>query len=265
MLDLIKIDIKNCLKNIRFQISFLCLLGVSLLAFWGVCAANYNESSLYLESTNKLGIIQGVSVRNMFQMLLLTIPVLASVMYSDSYIYEKNENISNYFFARTSKTKYFLSKIIVVFLVVFMSIFITLVLNELLTWIAIPNIGVYTAGAQEYASPKYDNSFFMPSIYNSYPYLYNIIISAIFALYGALIAVIAFNISLLVKMKSITLHIFTLLIVQVIFFVVPERFALEMYIQSWNGTFKDFIITVLAWICIAIITGIVGIWKECKS
>lgn len=265
MLELIKIDIKNCINNLRFKIIFLSILGISLISFFSTCATYYGKNSLQIYSTNKMSLILSSDLRSVFHFLILTIPMLACIIYSDSYIIERKNNITNYFFIRSSRIKYFISKILVIFCTVFSTIFLVLIINELLTYTAIPKIGVNTGyGIPIYQIRVNNNEFFLQQIYNLNPYVYNIILITISAIYGALIAVIAFNISLIIRMKPVTLIIGTFLIVNLISIILPMNFRIELYIQSWPGNFKDFLLTFCIWIVALILTGVIGIVKECK-
>jgi hypothetical protein len=262
MSALIKIDLKNCLSSEKFKLCFLFLLSISLLSFIGAGLESFMANSLQLDFSYKMGIMQGSSGRSALNFILLIVPLIVCVMYSDSFIYEKDMNIYVYFFLRASKLKYFLSKIITIFIVVFFTLISTLSINEILTVIAIPNIGANNGyGIPAYLLKANASRLFLENIYYSHLYLYNFLLILITAFYGALIAVIGFNLSLILKLRKVTLFIYMFLGVHLTLLVLPSRFQIYEYIQASPGKLSDFIITLTGWIMICIVTGTIGIWK----
>ncbi|MCY6959660.1 hypothetical protein [Clostridium brassicae] len=263
MINLIKLDFENCFRSVKFRLCFLFLYCISIFSFLTVSIMTYKQSSLQLNFTYKMGIIQGVGQRSVFQLILLLLPLITCGIYSDSFIYERDKNIISHYLTRTCKLKYFISKIFSIFIIVFFSIFFVLSINELLIFLEIPNIGVnHGYGITVYQLKSDADSFFLSSIYTAHPYLYNYLLILITSLYAALVAVIGFNISLLFHMKKITLYIYMFLGVHLISFILPEQFQIYNYIQSIPGTFKNFVITLIGWIAIAFISGVIGIFKE---
>lgn len=269
MLSLLKLDFKNCINSFKFKICFLSVWIISIISYLGVCTEYFNSNSLKLQSTNNLGLIMNPNIRQMYFLLFFALPLISTFIYSDSFIYERENNICPYYFVRQSKTLYFISKIIVNFIVVFFTIFIGLSINEILTQIAIPNIGVLSGSA----TPAYQlvindpktSGMFRNDLYVNHPYLYNYFIIFITAIFCALISVIAFNISLLFRMKKVTLLIVTFLCVNISLFLLPEKYQFQMYIQAGPDELYDFHSTILGWIIVLIITGIVGIWRKSKE
>ncbi|MCB2339689.1 hypothetical protein [Clostridium estertheticum] len=266
MLTLIKLDLKNCIKNEKFKIYFLSLLGICIFSFLAVCTDSFMSNSLQLNFPNKMGIMLGNNVRSVLQFILLTLPLIACGIYSDSFIYERDNNICVYYLARINKRKYFTAKMFSIFIIVFFTILLPLSINELLTLLAIPNVGVdHGYGLTVYLLKANASEFFLQSIYNGHPYLYNYLLILITSFYGALVAVIGFNISLLFQMKKINLLIYMFLGVNLTSFVLPQKFQIYNYIQSNPGNLSDFIIALTGWIVVCIISGTIGIWKETRS
>lgn len=266
MITLIKLDFKNCLRNEKYKLCFLSLLGICLFSFLTVCISSFMGNSLQLDFTNKMGIMLGTNVRPVFHLILLFIPLIACVIYSDSFIYERDNNICVYYLTRTYKLKYFISKIFSIFIIVFFTILVPLSVNELLTRLAIPNIGVnHGYGLTVYQLKANVGGFFLQSIYDKYPYLYNFLLILITSFYGSLVAVIGFNFSLIFQIRKITLFIYIFLGVHLTSFVLPSKFQIYNYIQSSPGNLKDLIIALIGWILICIISGTIGVWKETRK
>lgn len=266
MSELIKIDLNNCIKNRKFKIAFSIIFIASVLEFLGKGMEYFGKTSLDLIESNNLSIILSESNRGIILLIILAIPLIVCSIYSDSYLYESQRGIDNYYFIRVSRRKYFISKIIVIFIVSFLSILIPLGINEILTYIALPNIGVKTGyGLPIYEVINVNSNIFMDNLYRIHPYIYNVFIILLISLYGAMIAVIAFNLSLFIKMKASTLYIYIFLIVNIIQIIIPMQFTIELYIQTWPGEFKNFIITIFCWIMVVILTTIFGVRKvECR-
>ncbi len=269
MISLLKLDFKNCISNFKFKICFLSVWLISIISYIGVCTNYFNANSLKLVSTNKLSLIMSSEVREVYFILLFALPLISTFIYSDSFIYERENNICPYYFVRQSKVLYFISKIIINFTVVFFTIFIGLGINEVFTQITIPNIGVLSGSA----TPAYElvinnpniSGVFCNDLYINHPYLYNYFIILITSLFCALISVISFNISLLFRIKRLTLLIVTFLSVNISAFILPMKYQFQMYIQAWTGNLKGFYITLFGWIAIVIITAVLGIWRKSRE
>lgn len=269
MLSLLKLDFKNCINSFKFKVCFLSVWLISIISYLGVCTEYFNSNSLKLRSTNNLSLIMNINTREMYFLLIFTLPLISAFIYSDSFIYERENNICPYYFVRQSKVLYFISKIITNFIVVFFTIFIGLSINEILTQIAIPNIGVLGEGGTPAYQLVINNpktpGMFCNDFYINHPCLYNYFIIFITATFSALISVISFNISLLFRLKRVTLLIVTFLCVNISLFLLPEKYQFQMYIQAGPNDIHDFCPTILGWIIVLIITGIVGVWRKSKE
>lgn len=267
MISLLRIDFKNCINNIKFKACFLVMCGISIFSYICIVLGCINKNSLDLLSTNNLSLITGIGTKSMYYIILFSLPIIASFIYSDSFVYEKENNICLYYFLRKDKRKYYVSKVIVNFVVVFLTIFISLSINEILTFIAVPNIGIQGTSA----TPVYQNIInedtihkFWPSLYIAHPFIYNYFIIFLNAMFGALISVIAFNISLIFNMKKITVVVIAFLGVNISVFILPIKYQFQMYVQTWKGEMNDFIFTLLGWIAVGVITLLIGMWRQLK-
>lgn len=269
MFSLLKLDLRNCINSFKFKICFLSVWVISIISYLGVCYEYYNSNSLQITATNTLGLITDPDAKQLYFILLFILPLISVFIYSDSFIYERQNNICPYYFVRQSKILYFISKIITNFIVVFSTIFIGLGINEILTQIAIPDIGVLSgSGTPAYELVVNDpniSGVFCNNLYINHPFIYNYFIIFITAIFFALIAAIAFNISLLFRMKKLTLLIITFLCVNITMFILPMKYQFQMYIQAWPGNLNDFYFTISGWIVIFIITGVIGIWRKNKE
>lgn len=269
MISLLKLDFKNCISNFKFKICFLSIWVVSIISYLCVSTSSFNFDSLKLTSTNKLSLIMNPEVRQLYFILLFALPLISVFIYSDSFIYERENKICPYYFVRQSKALYFISKIITNFIITFFTIFIGLGINEVLTQIAIPNVGVLSgSGTPAYelvVNDRQISGVFCNNLYVNHPFIYNYLIIFIMAIFFALIAAIAFNITLLFRMKRVTLLIITFLCVNITLFILPMKYQFQMYIQAYPGKLNDFYFTISGWIIIFIITAIAGVWRRSKE
>lgn len=265
MVELLKLDFKNCINSFKFKICFLSIFIISIISYLGTCLRYFNSTSIELTSSSNLGLLMNPETKELYFILLFALPLISGFIYADSFIYERENNICIYYFLRKKRILYIISKIVVNFIVVFFTIFIGLSLNELLINFAIPDIGVLS----DSATPAYQLVTIKPKIirafnndlYLSHPHIYNYYIIAITALFSALISVISFNISLIFRMKKVTLLIITFLIVNISAFILPENYQFQMYIQAVPGELSDFYIVLFGWISLFIITAAVGVWR----
>ena len=269
MVSLLKLDFKNCINNFKFKICFLSVWTISIISYFNVCIKYFNANSLNLTSTNELSLIRSPDERQLYFLLLFALPIISAFIYSDSFIYERENNICPYYFVRERKVLYLISKIITNFTVVFFTIFIGLGINEVLTQITIPNIGVLSGSGTPAYQLVINNSKisgqFCNNLYLNHPYFYNYFIIFIISIFCALISVIAFNISLLLRINQLTLLIITFLSVNISTFVLPMKYQFQMYIQCWPGKLTDFYIIILGWISVITITGVLGVWRKSKE
>lgn len=264
MLNLLKLDFRNCTNNKKFKNCFLILFTISILSFVITCIAYFNSTSLDLISTNSMGLVLGGELRVFYHLILMIGPLVGAVMYSDSFIYEFQENIIPTITSRCNKKVYFISKVITIFVVTFISIFFIFSINEILTYIAIPNIGI----RNDYGVPAYillgnnTDEFFMQTIKNSSPIVYKFIIIAFNAIFISFTSILTFNLTLIFRIKSITVIIIVFLIINISQIILPIRYQVQMYLQCWPGDFNDFLKVAILWIILLVITFIVGIRKE---
>ena len=102
MISLLKLDFKNCINNFKFKTCFLAVWTISIISYIGVCAEYFNASSIELTSTNKLSLIMNPGARQLYFLLLFALPIISTFIYSDSFIYERENNICPYYFVRKS-------------------------------------------------------------------------------------------------------------------------------------------------------------------
>jgi hypothetical protein len=267
MSKLLKNELTRCIYGQKFKILFAALLGYSLFAFLITAINIWNHTSLRLLSADQYSILLSSDLRAFLHLLLLICPIISCIIYADSYILEREKGIVNYYYTRIGFLKNIAAKLLAVILMNFFTIFIILLLNIVLIWIAIPDIGVssqYGLPVYQYQIPGKDN-LFLADVYNKNPFFYTSIIAGIIALFHAFIGACALGLSLLIKnIKRINLYIYIFVSVSILTILVPIRFELGMYAQTYPNELSDLVITCIGWILAGIVLMAGGIYFERK-
>lgn len=259
----LKMEFSRCLNSKKFKYCFGILFGLTILSYAMLFKEIFQRNSLELQKTTDYSmIINSSDIRSVFLTFILIAPLLCVLMYSDTFIEQRENNMYAMFLIRTSKRKYLLAKAITIFVVTFVSIFFILGFNEILTWISIPNVGVNTGQPAYLIIQNNKAEFFLQNIYNKFPHLYNFIIIMITALFCSISSLIAFNLSMIFKINKIIMIIITFLIVNGTEMFLPDDYQMQMYIQTWPSEFKNFLIVLSVWILVTLVTFVIGINKE---
>lgn len=266
MIKLIKNDISICLNSKKYQITALCLcawLAYNLVVY---LISLYGKSSLEIKTTIEMGLILSFGyMKSIYISIILIIPLLSGIYYSDTIILESKKNICQYFYTRCNKLKYYTSKAFSIFIINFCTTFFTIISIEILCWIAVPNIGL------DDIVPIYEQThgtinIFWPEFYIASPYLYSIFIILNLAIYSAFIGVFALSLSMIYpKMKSSYLCAITFLLINVIEIVLPRDLVYSMYLQCSPQAVRKYVIMLISWGCFVCVTYILGIQNVSKS
>jgi hypothetical protein len=263
---LLKNELTRCLYGQKFKILFLGLLGYSLSVFLITVGSVSGKSSIELLSPDQYTMILGVDIRTFLHIFLLMCPLISSIIYADSYIYEKEKGIVNYYKTRIGFMKFIAAKLAAVIFINFITIFIIISINTLLTWIAVPNIGVRS----KYGLPVYhiinaQNDMFLKPLYNKSALSYIFMITIIIALYHALIGIYALGLSIVLKsVKKINLYIYVFIGASILAILLPIKFEISMYAQTYPGKLSDFILTFAGWLLGGIILMTISLCVERK-
>lgn len=138
MINNIKLDILNCIKNKKFKIIFFIFFLLSSFQFLSVSIFIYGNSSSELLSANELSMVGRSIGRNIFDIYIILIPFIVNFIYSDSFLKEYTSNIHTNIIIRKGLKKYIYSKAIVSFLITSITIFSTLYINKILIYLSIP-------------------------------------------------------------------------------------------------------------------------------
>lgn len=184
-----------CRMEVRF-ISILFLL-ICILAFLVNCVEFYGTSFSFIRKASQMTIMISCYSSYFLSLITMLLPLLAGFLYSDNFIFEKNNGSLALLLTRTSLKRIMVSKVFAVMTLPFVISFFSLSVNILLTYFTFPSV----AGDSDLGFPAYDiglNQY--SSLYafdllrlNSewgYTYLYVLLIS----LFASVLALFIFSV-----------------------------------------------------------------------
>jgi len=264
LINLVKNDIYRCIKGIKYKIVFSLIFFFVIFIYLLTVFSAIGKTSLDLLATNYMSIILNPEYRSAIHLVILIFPIISCLLYADSYSYEKEKTICNYYILRVDSKKYIASKAISIIMINFISILFVFGCNEILTIIAVPNIGV----ANEYGLAAYElygktPDIFLPEIHDNMPYIYNFIIITIMSLYSSCLGLFTLGFSLVFgHIKRLYQCIYVFLIVNIITILLPVEYQVPMYIQTAPGKLSSLIISITGWLVLGGILTMIGIRKE---
>lgn len=141
MIKQIKIEIKNSINQIEFKFAFAAILLVSLISIILNCYQDFGHNILYIRSyvDNSMYVsIKARSIVNIFQYLS---PLIVMIIYSSSKWKEEENGMQTMIITRTKKKDYYVSKFIANFMIVFVVILFSGIVNLIISYIVYPTIG----------------------------------------------------------------------------------------------------------------------------
>lgn len=268
MYKLIKLEFSNCINNIRFKIMFSILLSISIINFLMTCIQNFGNTSNSVNVFYLMGMLQGTSFRSMFFFFIVTMPIIVSLIYSDSYYTDRKNGIYTSIYMRVGRREYIVAKLIVVALMSFICVFLTLFINEFLIFITFNNKGSYMQGIKVYEyKDRYIDTEFLSYINVYNPIIFKLILIFINSLYALLISMFTYSLSLVLKVKSISIialvsigvYLWDILIFKL---GLGMKFSMIMYQQGGSGNLLSLLILIVSWIILISIIFVIGIKKD---
>lgn len=268
MLNLIGIELKNCINTIRFKIIFSILFLVSIMHYLITCNKFYGTFNTTINVVHRAGIMQGTVARQIFSLFLMISPILVCFIYSDSYCKEHKCKLDLCLISRVGKKKYCLAKLLVISIISFLSIFIILSINEILIYITVHDKGFFNNGAPLYDLTQwYFPTKFLGLFEIKYPILYNFILIGINSIYLSILATFAYTLTLiLTNIKGIAViigvYILNYLLEILISAASLEGWSMLYYRQGASGNLFNLLIIIILWVIAIITTFIIGIRKD---
>lgn len=167
---------------------------------------------------------------------LLIIPLLSCMSYSYCFLDESKCRIKNILIVTVGRAHYYISSAIVVFLGGFLIIFVPMLLSQLVFIVGVPitsNVPI-DLSVPAYLDEAFSNILYFKNIANNYHYLYNFIYCFIPSFVFALIGLLSYSFSLIVKKNK-----YLIITLPFIIYLVLD-FVLETY-NKLNWTISHII------------------------
>lgn len=204
-----KAQINLLLKRTSFKASLSGMCLCSVLFFLVNCVKEYGKISFDVHAAKYLLLCGGLPT--VFDLIFSTIfPLIVVIPFSDTFFEERKDKAAEFCLIRQSNSTYYFSKLLAVFFSGFIIIFIPLILNYLLNFIAFPldssidftnfsisNSGVYSTGINTLVLFK--------NLFAKNMYIYNFLHILLMSFTGAFIAVIVYQFSFFYKNSRIIL------------------------------------------------------------
>jgi len=263
MKQMIYLEFSNCIKSTKYKITFILLYLISISAFLINCSKSYGCSLSLIRSASDMSINMGTTSGLTRDIIILLLPLLALLLYSDSFLTDLSTGVYKNITTRISKKKYMAAKIIVTFLVTLFTFFIILFMNEVLTAITFPLKGYdnnFAFPAYDIGYYNYNKKLFLDLVRVENPYLYNMIFMVIISLVAALLAVLSLMISFIVKGKKVQIF-FNIFIIYILSDICLDQLNLSKFsIKTYLYSLKEGSTSILlSWISILLLV-IIGMF-----
>ena len=189
-----KVEFKKCFDRGQFKIMFLIIYIMTVLSFIAECMESTNCSMTLLRSANESTFLTGANT--FLHAMVMVMPIMASLIYADSYEEEKKNGINKYIATRIDIKRYLLGKGVVVFIMNFLCFFIPIIMNMLLCKWTFPKIGhdsIY--GLPPYALElNYSQKILFNSLRLESPWIYNLVHALGVGLFAGILGLIIYGV-----------------------------------------------------------------------
>lgn len=235
MNNLLVIEIRNCLKRKEFKFIFSILMFLALGSFLTEVLSSYGQAFFEVRSRYETGIIQGVHANFFYMFEILLLPLLAVIIYSDSFYMEKKWGVHKIIITREKQKKYIIAKGLVIFIITFFTFLLPLILNQILCSLVFPKIGLnnkyslppYDIGVQNYHS---NMALDLTRIQN--PLLFNVTYMIIISLTAALLAILAYALFFIYTKNKLTVFLGIFAVYFVLAVALPPQYSLLSYLYQ---------------------------------
>lgn len=203
---LLLLEGKNGVNSKPFQVVFAILMFLSLGSFLVTCYHFYGDSLTQIRAAHETSMLRGVYSSSFVIMLTVLLPMLATLIYSDSFYSEVQSGVYKSIVTRAGMAPYVCVKAVFTFGLTFLAFFIPMLINLLLNLIAFPVEGY----DNNYSLPPYVLDYYETNMFERVrlesPYLYVCLFAAILSLFAGLLALLAFSLYLYVTKSKYVVH-----------------------------------------------------------
>lgn len=261
-------EFKRCIRRAEFKIVFLIVFLISVCAFLAACYSTYGADLSTVRSAYEMTILQGPSTSIILSMLLVLLPLLAPIIYSDTLHNELKSGVYQSVLTRTNLRVYIWSKVITIFVVVFLTFFIPLAVNQILCFIAFPLIGydsIFGFPPYDIGIQNFDPTSMLDLMRIQKPLLYNFMFMVMISFTAASIALLAYGTSFYIKKNRFAL------LAGVFLFITILNGGISLISNEWSlmsllrphSIGSGLILTI--WLICFIGVGVLMIWLKTKD
>ncbi len=168
---------------------------ISIGTFIEACYIVYGSELTFIRSAYEMSILQGTSTKIMMNILLVLLPLIIPVIYSNSLITDLRSGVYKNILTRSDLKTYLWAKVSVTFLVSFFTVFIPLFINQILCLITFPQVGYdnrFALPSYDIGIQNYDSQAIMDVLRLGHPLLYNMVFMVLISLMASLFSIFAF-------------------------------------------------------------------------
>ncbi|SDI58154.1 hypothetical protein [Desulfosporosinus hippei] len=199
---LLKMELLNCINRKQFKIVFIGLFAINTYAFIYTCFIVKGMGLSGLRSGYEMSILLHPYSQAILMTIIFMLPMIANVIYSDSFITDIKSGTYIFITTRSSRTTYIISKGLAVIISTFVSFLIPLLFNIILSNITFPSINYETNGL-----PPYVIEYIPEELFNwlriGNPFLFSMTSVTIIALFASMYALLGYSISLNLRKNSL--------------------------------------------------------------
>lgn len=230
MFAIFKMEFANCIKRNEFRLIFLILLIMNLYSFINTSIIVRGMNLSALRSGFEMSILIHPYGQSVLMTILFVLPLLSSVIYSDSYITDVKSGTYTFLVTRTNKNTYIISKAMIVVISTFITFSIPMLVSLFWSIVTFPCINYETNGLPPYFIEYIPEEFFnWLRIGNPFLFcLFSIVKISFFACIYALLSYAFSLIFMKNRLIPIALTMFSFLVFDIFISLSPYGFRYQI-------------------------------------
>ena len=243
MIKQVRIEIKNAMNLIEFNVLFAAILLISLISILLNCFQDYGRNILFIRSYVDNSMYISIKARPIVSVFEYLSPLIVMMIYSSSKWKEEKNGMQSMIITRTNKKEYYLSKFMANFIIIFSVILFSGLINLLISYIVYPVVGFDNRwGIPVYdLIQRYDNRALLDLLRIQNPFVYILVKNIIVSTFLATISNIPYCLSFIKpfkEMEFIQICIMTFIaiavasIIGVIFHISFINYISYMYVDA---------------------------------
>ena len=220
MIKQVRIEIKNAVNQIEFKVLFATILLISLISILLNCFQDYGHNILFIRSYIDNSMYISIKARPIMSVFEYLSPLIVMMIYSSSKWKEEKNGTQSMIITRLNKKEYYLSKFIANFIIVFVVVLFSGLINLLISYIVYPTVGFDNRwGIPVYdLIQRYDNRALLDLLRIQNPFVYILVKNIIVSTFLATISNIPYCLSFIKhfkEMEFIQICIMTFIVIAV--------------------------------------------------